>query len=167
MSREVIQKMHEQQVSGGYVVILRIFLGIAFLTTWITNLLEGVFTGSGFVGTISYFFDHPDHVATPLDSIIRDFVFPNAVLFGLGWLIIELFISLSLTFGVLTRLGSIVGASFTVILGLGSLGVEWIWTQPLLFVGFVTCGLISAGKWYGVDYWLKDRIPEKFVRFVI
>ena len=82
-------------------------------------------------------------------------------------MIIELSISLSLMFGVLTRLGSIVGATFTVVLGLGSLGVDWIWTQPLLFVGFVTCGLVSAGKWYGLDYWLKDRIPEKFVKFVI
>ena len=167
MTREVFQKMHEQQISGGYIVLLRFFLGLAFLTTWMSNLLKGVFTSSGFIDTIDYFFKHSEHVATPLDSIIRDFVFPNAPLFGLGWMIIELSISLSLMFGVLTRLGSIVGATFTVVLGLGSLGVEWIWTQPLLFVGFVTCGLVSAGKWYGLDYWLKDRIPEKFVKFVI
>ncbi len=167
MTRDAIKKMHEQQISGGYIVILRFFLGFAFLTTWLNNLFEGVFTSSGFVGTINYFFDHPDHVATPLDSIIRDFVFPNAALFGIGWMIIELFISLSLILGVVTRLGSFVGASFTVILGLGSLGVEWVWTQPLLFVGFLTCGLISAGKWYGLDYWLKDRIPQRYTKFII
>jgi len=167
MSREMIKKMHEEKISGGYLVILRFFLGFAFLTTWISNLDKGAFTGSGFIGTIEWFLDHPDHIATPLDTLIRDFAFPNASIFGFGWLIIELFISLSLIFGVLTRLGSIVGAGSTVVLGLGSLGVEWIWTQPLLFVGFLTCALVSAGKWYGVDYWLKDRIPIKYAKFII
>ena len=167
MNREVIRKMHEQKISGGYIVILRFFLGFAFLTTWIINLSKGAFTSSGFIGTISYFIDHPDHIATPIDTIIRDFAFPNAALFGFGWMIIELLISLSLIFGVLTRLGSVIGAGSTIVLGLGSLGVEWIWTQPLLFVGFITCALTSAGKWYGVDYWLKDRIPDNLVKFII
>ncbi len=167
MSREIIQKMHEQKISGGYVVILRLFLGFAFLTTWLHNLVEGVFTSSGFVGTINYFLEDPKHIATPLDSIIREVAFPNALFFGLGWMIIELAISLSLIFGIFTRLGSIVGAGSTVVLGLGSLGVEWIWTQPMLFVGFLTCALIGAGKWYGVDFWLKDRIPNKYSRILI
>jgi uncharacterized membrane protein YphA (DoxX/SURF4 family) len=153
--------MHEQKVSGGYIVLLRVTLGLAFFTTWLSNLSKGAFTSSGFIGTINYFIDHPDHVATPFDSIIRDFLFPNAALFGFGWLIVELIISLSLTFGLFTRFGSILGAGSTVVLGLGALGVDWPWTYILLFIGFVTCALVSAGKWYGIDYWLKDKIPNK------
>jgi uncharacterized membrane protein YphA (DoxX/SURF4 family) len=167
MATKIIKDMHEQKISGGYIVILRIILGLAFLTTWMSNLIKGVFTSSGFVETINYFLDHPEHIVTPMDSIIRNFAFPNAALFGFGWMIIELFISISLIFGLLTRFGSIVGAGSTIILGLGSLGVEWIWTQPLLFVGFLTCALISAGKWYGLDYWLKDNIPQKYNKILI
>ena len=58
MTREVFQKMHEQQISGGYIVLLRFFLGLAFLTTWMSNLLKGVFTSSGFIDTIDYFQMH-------------------------------------------------------------------------------------------------------------
>jgi uncharacterized membrane protein YphA (DoxX/SURF4 family) len=167
MALEVIQEMHKQKVSGGYIVILRISLGLAFFTTWIDNLVKGAFTSSGFVGTISWFLDHEDHVVTPFDTVIRTIAFPNASLFGFGWLIMELIISITLLFGVLTRLGSIFGAGSTIILGLGSLGVEWVWTQPLLFVGFVTCALVGAGRWYGVDFWLKDKIPAKFAKILV
>jgi uncharacterized membrane protein YphA (DoxX/SURF4 family) len=159
--------MHEQKISGGYIVLLRITLGLAFFTTWLSNLSKGAFTSSGFIGTINYFIDHPDHVATPFDSIVRNFLFPNAALFGLGWLIVELVISLSLTFGLLTRFGSVLGAGSTIVLGLGALGVDWPWTYILLFIGFVTCALVSAGKWYGIDYWLKDKIPNKIAWVVL
>lgn len=162
MALEVIKNMHDQnKIDGSYIVLLRITLGLAFLTTWFSNLNKGAFTASGFVETINYFIDHPEHVITPADDIIRNIAFPNAAIFGIGWLIVELFISISLTFGLFTRLGSIVGAGSTIILGLGALGVDWPWTYALMFIGFVTCALTSAGKWYGIDYWLKDRIPEK------
>ncbi|MHA2224139.1 MAG: DoxX family membrane protein [Candidatus Hodarchaeales archaeon] len=159
--------MHEQKISGGYLVLLRLTLGFSFLTTWFTNLFKGAFTGTGFVDTISYFIDHSDHIVTPFDTIIRNVAFPNAALFGFGWMIMELIISVSLILGAFTRLGSLFGAGSTIILGLGALGVDWPWTYALLFIGFVTCGLVGAGRWYGVDFWLKDRIPTSFAKFIM
>jgi uncharacterized membrane protein YphA (DoxX/SURF4 family) len=159
--------MHDQKISGGYLVLLRVTLGLSFFTTWLSNLTKGAFTSSGFIGTINYFIDHPDHIATPVDSIIRDFAFPNAALFGFSWMIVELFISITVTLGLLTRLGSVLGAGSTIILGLGALGVDWPWTYALLFIGFVTCALVSAGKWYGIDFWLKDKLPNRIAWLVI
>jgi uncharacterized membrane protein YphA (DoxX/SURF4 family) len=166
MVREIIKDMHEQKISGGYLVLLRLTLGFAFLTTWISNLFKGAFTGQGYIDTIEYFINNTEHIATPFDAII-EMTFPYATLFGFGWMVIELFISLSLIFGVITRLGGFVGAGSTIILGLGSLGVEWIWTQPLLFIGFLTCALVGAGRWYGVDYWLKNRSSGILVKYFI
>ena len=37
----------------------------------------------------------------------------------------------------------------------------------LLFVGFVTCALTGAGIWYGLDYWLKDKISGKISKFLV
>jgi uncharacterized membrane protein YphA (DoxX/SURF4 family) len=168
MAVEIIKNMHEQnKIDGSYLVLLRITLGLAFLTTWFSNLVKGAFTATGFEETIRFFIDNPEHVVTPVDSIIRNVAFPNATLFGLGWLLMELFISISLTTGLFTRLGSIIGAGSTVILGFGALGVDWPWTYLLMFIGFITCALTSAGKWYGLDYWLKDRIPEKLSKIII
>ena len=168
MSLETIKEMHKQEnISGSFITLLRVTLGFAFLTTWISNLAKGVFTSSGFKGTISYFLDHPDHWVTPFDDFTRNFIFPLAPLLAPAWLIVELFISLSLLFGAFTRLGSIIGAGSTIFLGIGTLGVEWLWTQPLLLVGFITCALTGAGRWYGLDYWLKDKVSGKISKFLI
>ncbi len=171
MARETIKEMHTQKISGGYLILLRITLGLAFLTTWLSNLTKGVFTTSGFdfgfEGTIRYFIDNPDHISSPVDSIITDLIFPNWMIFALGWMIAEFIISISLTFGLFTRLGSIIGAGSTIILGLGALGVDWPWTYALLFIGCVTCALVGAGRWYGIDYWLKDKIPEKIAYILL
>jgi uncharacterized membrane protein YphA (DoxX/SURF4 family) len=177
MALELIKNMHEQdKVDGSFLALLRVTLGLAFLTTWFSNLTKGAFTASGFVSTIEYFITDPAHInigfplniiVTPFDDIIQNVAFPNAAIFGMGWLFIELFISISLTFGLFTRLGSIFGAGSTIVLGIGALGVDWPWTYALMFIGFVTCALTSAGKWYGLDYWLKDRIPEKLLMILI
>ncbi len=171
MTREVIKEMHEQKITGGYLVLLRITLGLAFLTTWFSNLNKGAFTTSGFdfgfEGTLRFFLDNPEHITTPMDTIMTNFVFPNWMIFAFGWMIIELVISVSLIFGLFTRIGSAIGAGSTIILGIGALGVDWPWTYVLLFIGFVTCALVGAGRWYGIDYWLKDKLPEKLTYFLI
>ncbi|MFX0211777.1 MAG: DoxX family protein [Candidatus Hodarchaeota archaeon] len=168
MAREIIKEMHKEKISGGYLVLLRITLGLSFLTTWVSNLNKGVFTSSGeFEGTIRYFIDNPDHISTPLDALFIDFIFPNWLIFALGWMIVELVISLTLTFGVFTRAGSIIGAGSTIVLGVGALGVDWPWTYGLLFIGFITCALVGAGRWYGIDFWLKDKLPDKIAYFLI
>ncbi|MFW9903559.1 MAG: DoxX family membrane protein [Candidatus Thorarchaeota archaeon] len=171
MAREIIKEMHKQKISGGYLVLLRITLGLSFITTWFSNLTKGVFTTSGvdygFEGTIRYFIDNPEHISTPVDTLFIDYIFPNWIIFALGWMIVELLISLTLTFGVFTRAGSIIGAGSTIILGLGSLGVDWPWTYALLFIGCITCALVGAGRWYGFDYWLKDKIPDNIANFLL
>lgn len=159
--------MHAKQVSGTYIALLRVTLGGAFLTTWASNLIKGVFTPSGYVNTIIFFLDDPEHVVTPLDTVVRNFVLPNATLIAPGWMLLELFISATVLFGVITRPGALVGAIVSTTLLFTTLGVDWIWTYVLMIVGFVICALVGAGKWYGIDYWLKDRLPAKFVKFLV
>ena len=49
----------------------------------------------------------------------------------------------------------------------GTLGVDWIFTYVLMIVGFLISGMTSAGKWYGLDFWLKDRVPLKLAKILI
>ena len=82
MTRAVIKEMHEQKITGGYLILLRITLGLAFLTTWFSNFNKGAFTTSGFdygfEGTLRFFLDNPGHISNPLDTIITNFIFPNS-----------------------------------------------------------------------------------------
>ena len=169
MAREIIKGMHEQpKVNGSYLFFLRVTLGLSFIGTWFSNLMKGVFTDpEKYVRTIKYFTEHPDHMANPADIILETIVFPNATVFMVGWFVVELVIGLSLFFGILTRLGGVLGSIMSVVLLSGAIGVDWIFTYLLLIVGFFTCAWASSGRWYGVDYWLKDKIPEKIARFIV
>jgi len=159
--------MSEQQISGVYISLLRLTLGLAWLGTWISNFQGGVFTSNGFIGTIEYFINDPRHTVTPIDSIIRSFLFPNAQYFVYFHLISEAFIALSLVFGAFTRAGSAVGAFLSIFFMFGSLGVDWIFTYILMIVGFFICGMTRAGKWYGLDFWIIDRVPPKLAKVLV
>ncbi|MFW9854986.1 MAG: DoxX family protein [Candidatus Thorarchaeota archaeon] len=167
MAMQAIREINAQRVSGTYVALIRLSLGAAFLTTWVSNIMKGVFTATGYVGTISFFLDDPLHVVTPLDTIVRDFVFPNAALMAPGWMLLELFISVTVLFGVFTRPGALVGAGVSTVLLFTTLGVDWVWTYLLMIVGFAICALTGAGRWYGIDYWLKDKLPTGLVKFLV
>lgn len=167
MVLDIIQNMREQKISGSYLAVLRFTLGLAWLGTWINNYLGGVFTPEGFIGTIEYFINDPRHTITPIDSIIRSFLFPNAQFFVYFHFISEGFIALSLVFGVFTRAGSAVGAFLSIFFMFGTLGVDWIFTYVLMIVGFFICGMASAGNWYGLDYWVRDKIPQKLTRVLV
>jgi thiosulfate dehydrogenase [quinone] large subunit len=167
MQGSIMQKMHEHKISGGYLTLLRLTLGFTFLTTALSNLFKGAYTTSGFITTIEFFINQDGHVVTPFDSILRDLIYPYATFIAIGWMILEFVIALSLIFGVLTRLGSVLGVLTTINLGILTLGVDWPWTYVIMFVGFVTCALTSAGKWYGLDFWIKDKLPEKLVIILI
>jgi len=167
MSRELIQKMSAQKISGGYLILLRLALGFAFLGTWFSNYSKGVFTPSGFIGTIEYFINDPSHITTPLDAVIRSVAFPNAKYFVIVHIVLEGAVALSLIFGMFCRTGSALGAFVSIFFMFGTLGVDWLGTYVLLIVGFLTCGLTSAGKWYGLDYWIKDKLPPTLAKILV
>ncbi|MFX0210626.1 MAG: TQO small subunit DoxD [Candidatus Hodarchaeota archaeon] len=170
MTIETIREMHKEKISGGYISLLRVTLGLSFFTTWLSNISKGVFTDPDeYKGTINYFIDHADHISTPVDTFIREVIYEDSLIwfFIIGWFIVEGFIGLSLIFGFFNRFGSAMGAFFTVFLFLGALGVDWEWTYILLIVGFITCGWSRAGRWYGVDYWLQEKIPPKLAKILI
>ena len=167
MAKDLFDKMTAQQISGGYLVILRITLGLAFLGTWFSNLDKGVFTPEGFISTIEYFINDPNHTVTPMDSLVRDYIFPNAKYFVIFHFVTELAIAASLILGGFTRTGSALGLFLSAFFMFGTLGVDWLGTYILLIVGFFTCGWASAGRWYGIDYWLKEKLSPKLAKLLV
>ena len=76
-----------------------------------------------------------DHASTLLQSVlVRDFVLPNIAVFGPLVYAIEVAIGVSLILGLLTRLGSALGALMAINLWLGlySAPGEWPWTYMFL-----------------------------------
>ncbi len=95
-------------------------------------------------------------------AFLEQFVVPHFLFFGWVTLITETCISMSLTLGLLTRLGALVATGFALNITLGILSAphEWAWTYVML-VGFaaVFC-LTGAGRSLGVDQLLAPAVER-------
>jgi len=107
-------------------------------------------------------------------AFLNGFALPN---FGwFSWVIfaMELFITVTVLFGLLTRLGALVGTLQAANLTIGLLPVpgEWEWTYILLTIANFMLFATAAGRYLGVDALLHPRAVEraktgnKFARLV-
>ena len=102
-------------------------------------------------------------IASPKFSWYRTFlvnlVQPN--LDTLGWAIWlgELTTAILLGFGLLTRLGGLLGfvQGVNLLLGLWAVPHEWYWTYVMLALINLTLALTAAGRWLGIDALLHPR----------
>jgi thiosulfate dehydrogenase (quinone) large subunit len=92
-------------------------------------------------------------------SFLRNIVEPNLSVFG--WLIFfgELATAILLIFGVLTRLGGLLGfvQGVNLWVGLAAVPHEWSWTYIMLALINLTLALTAAGRWVGCDAFLHPR----------
>ena len=92
-------------------------------------------------------------------SFVSGFVIPNFS--WMAWLIfgLEVVITLSILFGVLGRLGALLGTLQALNLTIGLLPVpgEWEWTYIMLTVVNFMLLITAANRYVGFDGWLRPR----------
>ena len=95
----------------------------------------------------------------PYKTFLTGFVIPNIQLVGWGVYLMELAVPVSLIFGILTRLGGLLGAIQGINLAIGFVGVpqEWIWTYIFLVLLNLMFVAVGAGRMLGVNHWLRRR----------
>lgn len=102
-------------------------------------------------------------ISAAYGAFLNGFVLPNFSWFSWVIFLMELFITVSILFGVLARLGALVGTFQAANLTIGLLPVpgEWEWIYIMLtafnFVLFAT----AAGRYLGIDGWLHPRAVEQ------
>jgi uncharacterized membrane protein YphA (DoxX/SURF4 family) len=150
----------KEKVDGSFLILLRLTLGFLFLLTAADNFNKGIFTVDGYKDLISYYISN--NINNPFNLFAESVLIPFSNIFVYIQIVTEFFIAVSLIFGLFTRLGSIVGAFISINLLLLTLGApgEWIWSYVLLIVGFLISAYYSTGKWFGIDFWLKSKLPE-------
>jgi len=86
-------------------------------------------------------------------DLLRAVVRPNALLFGWFTTIVEVFIGLTLVFGIFTRLGALVGTLWAInlIIGLASVPNEQGWYYAFLIMLNATYAAIGASGQVSVD----------------
>lgn len=154
---EAFAKGHK--VSLNWFVILRVMMGLVFVTTWISNLNKGLY-GDGFEPFIQEWADGTDF--RWYAAFLNDVIIPNVELLRVVQVVTEgLIMGLFLTIGLFTPLSASVAWLFVVNLFLASFGTgEWPWTYIMMGVLLAVIALTRAGRSWGLDAWLVDKRGE-------
>jgi uncharacterized membrane protein YphA (DoxX/SURF4 family) len=145
-------------MQGIGLAVLRLVTGYL----WYTQLGWKVpWTTSGYNELQKYVLKEAHYAIIPVYRVfIEQAILPNYTLIAYLTYFTEAFIALSLIFGILTRLGSLVGTLWAVqlYLGLSAAPGEWYWTYGMLVMVNVTLFFTDAGRFGGVDQWLRPRL---------
>ena len=99
----------------------------------------------------------------PHGWFVRTIMVPNLSWMGWGVFLLEVFLAVSLIFGLFTRLGGILGLlmALNLLLGLWVVPHEWYWTYIMLMVLQWIFFVTGAGRKFGVDARLIKRLQPK------
>jgi uncharacterized membrane protein YphA (DoxX/SURF4 family) len=153
----------KRQIPLNWIVILRIMMGLVFLTTWVSNLNKGLY-GDGFEPFIQEWADGTDF--RWYADFLNNVIIPNVEILRVVQVVAEgLIMGLFLLLGLFTPLSAVVAWFFVVNLFLASFGTgEWPWTYVMMGVMLAVIGLTRAGRAYGLDVlllkkWGEPRLP--------
>jgi uncharacterized membrane protein YphA (DoxX/SURF4 family) len=91
-------------------------------------------------------------------AIVQNVLLPNFGLLGTFTFIAELLISISLMFGLFSRLGAILATIMALQLYVGLSNTEWYWTYGMLVLLAVVLLPLPTGRRLGIDQWLAPRL---------
>ena len=147
------------RVSLFWVTLLRIMLGLLFLTTWASNLSKDYYTPDGLEGflrgklnedSLGFYRTFIEEVIIPIKEVFAPFQLVSEGLLGLALLI-----------GLFTRPACLAGAFFIINTYLISIGTpEWPWSYFTVLSVLGVVFFTNAGRVLGVDVWIVNRYGE-------
>jgi uncharacterized membrane protein YphA (DoxX/SURF4 family) len=147
------------EVSLSWIALLRIMMGLVFLTTWFNNLNKGLY-GDGFLPFIQVWADGTEF--SWYADFLYNVVIPNIEILRVVQLVTEgLIMGVFLLIGLFTPLSAAITWFFVVNLFLASFGTgEWPWTYIIMGVILAVIAATRAGRSFGVDAWLVKKWGE-------
>ena len=140
--------------------LVRIFVGVLFIATWIENLAKGLYGGQKYADFVQ---GYADTTWVPgMGWFIESIVVPNAGLFSKGQMVVELVVmGVFLAIGLFTPVSGLVAAGFGLNLLLASRGSgEWWGTYGLLITLSLAAAVTQSGRTWGFDARLARRRPR-------
>lgn len=95
-------------------------------------------------------------------SLVKQFVAPNMAWFGWVVFLMELFVAVSLIFGLFTRLGGFAALiqGLNLYFGVTAAPGEWYWTYGMLYALGLVFLAIPTGRFLGLDALLRPRLKS-------
>lgn len=146
-----------RQVSLSWVALLRIMIGLVFLTTWFSNFQKGFYTPDGLLDFFTNVFPQSENPLEWYAAFINQVILPVRGVFAPFQLVAEFLLGAALLVGIFTPFFSLVGGFFLVNTFLATFGHDWPWAylMPIGVLGVVF--LTHAGRALGIDAYLLKR----------
>lgn len=154
-----ITKRHT--VSLNWIALLRIMLGLLFLTTWYSNLQKGFYTPNGLETFFTDVFPQSNNPLTWYAAFINNVILPIRGAFAPLQLITEFLLGVALLAGAFTPLTTLAAAFFITNTFLATFGVDWPWSYLTILSILGVCFFTRAGRSLGVDGLLLERFGER------
>ena len=155
-----------QRVPLFWISLLRILLGILFLTTWYSNLSKGFYTPDGLVDFFVNVFPQSENPLAWYAAFINGVILPIRGFFAPFQLVSEFLIGLFLLLGFLTPLTSFVGIIFIINTFLATFGHDWPWSYAMMLAILAVVLLTRAGRSIGIDNLLFVRKGEPKIPYL-
>ncbi|MBC8335486.1 MAG: DoxX family protein [Anaerolineales bacterium] len=156
----------DQRTPLGWVALLRIMLGILFLTTWGSNFTKGFYTPDGLQYFFTEVFPQSANSLGWYAAFIDNVILPIRGVFAPVQLVGEFLMGLFLLIGIFTPITSGIAAFFIINTFLATFGHDWPWSYVtilgILFVVFMT----KSGRSLGLDAWLLKNRGEPKIPFL-
>jgi len=147
----------EPKTSLRWVALLRIMVGLMFLTTWAYNLMDGFYTPDGFLGFFRNVFPQSENPLGFYAAFIEGVILPIRGVFAPFQLVAEGLLGLGLLVGAFTRFFSLAGIFFLINTFLATFSHDWPWAY-FLPIGILGVTYITqAGRALGLDAYLLKR----------
>lgn len=155
-----------QRVPLVWISLLRILLGILFLTTWSSNLTKGFYTPDGLVDFFTNVFPQSENPLAWYAAFINGIILPIRGFFAPFQLVTEFLIGVFLLLGFLTPLTSFAGIIFIINTYLASFGHDWPWSYGMMLAILTVVLVTKAGRSIGIDNLLFSRSGEPRIPFL-
>jgi uncharacterized membrane protein YphA (DoxX/SURF4 family) len=138
--------------------LIRVTIGVMFVSVFIENLGKGLYTPAGYAGLINYYIkaSHSPAAWKAIMALAANHASMAAPMQGLT----EISLGILLVIGLLTRPAAFVAFLFLGSLWISEWGTAWIWELLVSVLASLGLAIGSAGRKWGVDAWLSQRWPS-------
>jgi NADH:ubiquinone reductase (H+-translocating) len=145
-----------------WLALLRIMVGLLFVTTWVNNLIEGLYTPDGLVRLFTEVYPQSENPLAFYAAFIENVILPVRAVFAPFQMVSELMLGLALLVGFFTPLFSLAGIFFLLNTFLATFMQDWYWSHIMPIVILAVVMLTHAGRAWGIDAVLARRFGHRW-----
>jgi len=144
-----------------WIALLRIVVGVMFLSTWLPNFRHGMYTPDGLQKFFTVDFPQSENPLVFYAQFIDGVILPIRDVFAPFQLVAEFLMGVAVLTGAFTPLASIAGIFFLLNTLLATFGHDWQWSYILPISILAVTLFTHAGRSLGVDAYLVKRFGKR------